>query len=714
MLKTFPKFLLILSIILSSLSFQNCGLPSVSKEFQELSVLYRLISSEGVDSNTSNPVDSEDAVEEPIIQPSFNITYDGNGNDGGSHPEDSNDYNDGQFITILGNTGSMTLAGNAFVGWNTESDGSGDSYVAGNTIQVNGADIVLYAQWSTLPTYTITYDGNGNSSGTVPVDVSNYLASATVTVSGNTGSLALIAHSFTGWNTASDGSGTSYNPTDSFAMPGSNVTLYAQWSALPTFTVSYDGNANDSGTVPIDSDSYLTGETVTVLANTGNLDRTGFSFAGWNTASNGSGTSYNGSDTFTMLTANITLYAQWNSSFTVTYVANGSTAGFVPNDPNTYLNGDTVTVLGNPNSLVKSGKAWIGWNTAADGSGTTYTQGQSFLMGSSNISLYALYLEGIYAFAHFTTGASNCFDATTGPSVCPVAGFPNQAPETTHGSTIIKSLTDNGDETITDNITGLTWRKCPLGLTGNNCDTNTANTFNFADAQTTCQSFYGVSWRLPSIREMATLLDNSAGLSPIIDINFFPEGGSSFYTSTSDGSSYHFLTYFAGTISANTAFGTLRRVQCVQGPQVDEVINLSDEGNGTIRDNISGLIWQKCHSGRNNDPTCSDDIGEVDTISWQAALQYCDNLNLATYTDWRLPNRNELLSLVDFSITGANKFDTSLFPAPGFENAQMWSSNVTAVVSGNANVSWVNASFGTLNTEIASNTNRAARCVRGP
>ncbi|HBX24233.1 MAG TPA: hypothetical protein DEF34_11480, partial [Desulfotomaculum sp.] len=66
-------------------------------------------------------------------------------------------------------------------------------------------------------------------------------------------------------------------------MGTSNVTLYAQWTAMPTYTVTYDGNGNTSGSVPVDSNTYITGATVTVLGNTGNLVKTGYTFAGWNT-----------------------------------------------------------------------------------------------------------------------------------------------------------------------------------------------------------------------------------------------------------------------------------------------------------------------------------------------------------------------------------------------------------------------------------------------
>ena len=82
-----------------------------------------------------------------------------------------------------------------------------------------------------------------------------------------------------------------------------------------TYTVTYNGNTETSGDAPIDGSSpYASGSTVTVLGNSGSpvLAKSGFTFAGWNTDSNGSGTSYSQGNTFT-INANTTLYARWTS-----------------------------------------------------------------------------------------------------------------------------------------------------------------------------------------------------------------------------------------------------------------------------------------------------------------------------------------------------------------------------------------------------------------
>lgn len=88
-----------------------------------------------------------------------------------------------------------------------------------------------------------------------------------------------------------------------------------QLQAMP-HTVTYDGNANTTGSVPTDSSTYTAGTSVTVLGNTGIMTKTGCTFAGWNTAANGSGTMYAVGQTFAMGHENVTLYAYWKQNFT--------------------------------------------------------------------------------------------------------------------------------------------------------------------------------------------------------------------------------------------------------------------------------------------------------------------------------------------------------------------------------------------------------------
>lgn len=158
----------------------------------------------------------------------------------------------------------------------------------------------------------VYYNGNGNDSGSPPVDPNRYSGGQAVTVLGNTGSLDRTGYSFTGWNTFNDGSGTHYDPGDSFAMGATSTTLYAEWTANDYF-VYYDANGASGGSPPA-TGTYHINDTVTVQGNTGTLVRSLYVYAGWNTQSDGLGTHYDSGNTFTMGTADVTLFAEWTYS----------------------------------------------------------------------------------------------------------------------------------------------------------------------------------------------------------------------------------------------------------------------------------------------------------------------------------------------------------------------------------------------------------------
>ena len=150
-----------------------------------------------------------------------------------------------QNVTISTTTGEATIR--------YTTDGSTPSETKGtvysSTVHISATTtlkaIAYKANWSdsnvasatyTISTYTVTYNGNGNTGGSAPTDNTAYSFDATVTVLGNTGNLINVptagtaeAFKFGGWNTASDGSGTTYaTGTGTFTITGS-ITLYAKW-----------------------------------------------------------------------------------------------------------------------------------------------------------------------------------------------------------------------------------------------------------------------------------------------------------------------------------------------------------------------------------------------------------------------------------------------------------------------------------------------------
>ena len=147
-------------------------------------------------------------------------------------PDDETDIVPNDAIDLSSKTPSLN--GYNFVGWNTQEDGNGTSYSAGDTINSLGEDLVLYAQWEEIPVpptktreFTVSYFPNGGT-GTLNDSKSPYSSGATVIVLNPDGSISREGYIFIGWNTNADGTGDSYAPNDTFRIY-SNKTLYAQW-----------------------------------------------------------------------------------------------------------------------------------------------------------------------------------------------------------------------------------------------------------------------------------------------------------------------------------------------------------------------------------------------------------------------------------------------------------------------------------------------------
>ncbi len=118
-------------------------------------------------------------------------------------------------------------------------------------------------------------------------------------------------------------------------------------------------------------------------------------------------------------------------------------------------------------------------------------------------------------------------------------------------------------------------------------------------------------------------------------------------------------------------------------------MSYTDNGNGTVTDNNTGLIWQKCSAGQNNDSSCS---GSAATYNWYLATgttdsnfnpsgtNICGALNTSTFgghNDWRLPTEQELQTIVDYSIPSPGPtIKAAYFPNTiASPSSAYWSSN---------------------------------------
>ena len=245
-------------------------------------------------------------------------------------------------LTSIGNTVFQRCIGLRYVNWVSPSKSISlgvDAFTGNNShpmtvkyYQTTGANALprvlklggnhasIYPTGSTISysrdalTYSVIYDGNFNTGGSVPSIPVSYNYGSTITVLENIGELVKTGYTFSGWNTVSDGSGTNYVVNTIFQIYA-NTTLFATW-ILTSYSVIYDGNFNTGGSVPSEPVSYNYGSTVIVLENTGQLVKRGYTFSGWNTVSDGSGTNYVANTTF-QIYANTTLYVQWEPNVLV-------------------------------------------------------------------------------------------------------------------------------------------------------------------------------------------------------------------------------------------------------------------------------------------------------------------------------------------------------------------------------------------------------------
>ena len=275
---------------------------------------------------------------------------------------------------------------------------------------------VTISDASNSNTYTVTYFGNTNTGGAVPVDGSSpYNGGLSVTILGNTGSLTKSGYQFAGWNTQPDGTGTNYVGADIFTI-NANTNLYAKW-IIGGVRLLYNAGTGGSGTAPASSGTYYTAfSTQPIVGNTGSFSNGSLVFGGWNTAADGTGTSYPAGSEYTMPGAGtVTLYAQWIDTaitYTLTYNAGTGGSGTAPASPTTYSAKATATILGNTGPYTNSDptKVFYGWNTLADGTGISYPVGSTLTMNANKI-LYAQWADNTVSYtvtydANGATGGS--------------------------------------------------------------------------------------------------------------------------------------------------------------------------------------------------------------------------------------------------------------------------------------------------------------------
>lgn len=239
---------------------------------------------------------------------------------------------------------------------------------------------------------------------------------------------------------------------------------------------------------------------------------------------------------------------------------------------------------------------------------------------------------------------------------------------------------------VTDHVTGIMWQ-----------DNVLSPAMNWATAVETCESLslggYD-DWRLPIIEELESIVDygrSSLAVDPIF-VNTAEKTYWSYTTYTAYTPSIWSINYSHGSTNYLSASNNYY-VMCVRGAAYPDADFVRDSATQIVTDNRTGLMWQ--------DDTVSS------MMDWFEALIYCYDKRQGGYTDWRLPNIRELLSINDRS-----RYNTAINPAFVNTNSEFYWSSTT--YSHDTYKSFV-VSFlrGSLNVGNKVMNIYYARCVRG-
>ena len=257
----------------------------------------------------------------------------------------------------------FSRTGYDFLGWSATVNGDvvyADQAVVENLATEQGAEVTIYAKWQPI-VYPITYELDGGAVATAnPVEYTIETADFTLT------NPTKLGYTFTGWE-GTDLTGKTMTVTVTTGHWG-NRNYTATFEPNP-YKVRFDINGGDGTETMADQDHVYDTE----LALTANaFTRTGYTFKEWNSKADGTGTVYADGQIVLNLTAVrdevVTMYAQWTPNpYQVRFNANNG-EGNMANQDFIYDAEQALT----ENAFTRTGYTFMGWNTAADGSGTAY------------------------------------------------------------------------------------------------------------------------------------------------------------------------------------------------------------------------------------------------------------------------------------------------------------------------------------------------------
>ncbi len=358
-----------------------------------------------VSTYTFSEVSENHTISATFVQSEFTITFVKNSTDAtGTMSPESVTSGDTISLPAVG----YTRSGYTFSGWATSSVGT-VVYTDQASYTMGSSDVTLYAVWQSTVQYMVSFDKNDSAA-------TGSMLSQWIT-QGQTENLDPNGYSkegwsFVGWSMTSSGS-IAYVDQAPFTMGSNHVPLYALWK-INDYTITFDKN-DELAEGEMEDQEIIYGETENLNANV--LSRKGYSFSGWSTTPDG-GIEYTDQSEFTMGSADLTLYAQWE--------ANDYIISFNPEGGSLTTSSTKIVIYdnnyGDLPETSKIGYSFLGWWSEPLGEGYEITN-STLVKIEANHEFYALWQANTFLVSFNPDKGSNtnpikisvAFDSLYGP-----------------------------------------------------------------------------------------------------------------------------------------------------------------------------------------------------------------------------------------------------------------------------------------------------------
>ncbi len=240
------------------------------------------------------------------------------------------------------------------------------------------------------------------------------------------------------------------------------------------------------------------------------------------------------------------------------------------------------------------------------------------------------------------TNQNKCYDdtkkidcpSTAGSEECSKTAFCGQDAQYPDNQRNFEIQTKNNEKVVIDSITHLMWQQ----------DITPGKTWKDAIIYCDNLNYAGYTdWRLPTVKELTDLV-NYSRIGPSIDTSHFPDTPPVWFWTSNQAFPYPSNAWVVDFNEGYVYYSPVNNynlIRCVRNSNnntglQDFIVRSYKKNNPIVMDMMTGLMWTKNY---------------IPLMNWKQALAYCESLNYSGFKDWRLPNINELSSLIDYNQT---------------------------------------------------------------